>query len=126
MTGRTVVVGYGDAAMDVLRHLPLNLENPDVLVLDPDPVALVGALANGARIVRGNGRDVGALRRAEVPLATRVVIAVPVDLDGLLITMAVRALNKTATIVAAARDPGSQGLFTRLGADEVFVRTGSA
>ncbi|GHH44074.1 NAD(P)-binding protein [Lentzea cavernae] len=126
MTGSTVVVGYGDAAMDVLRHLPLTPDNPDVLVLDPDPLALIGAMANGARVARGNGRDLDALRRADVPSATRVIIAVPIDLDGLLITMAVRQLNKTATIVAAARDRGSQGLFTRLGADEVFVHAGSA
>lgn len=123
MTGLTVVVGYGDAAMDVLRHLPLHLDHADVVVLDPDAVALVGALANGAGVTRGDGRDVCALRHAGAQFAARLVIAVPDDLDGLLITMAARSLNRTAIIVAAVRDPGNQGLFTRLGADEVFVRS---
>jgi voltage-gated potassium channel len=126
VTGLTVVVGYGDASLDVLRHLPLHGERPDVMVLDLDAVALTGALANGARVVRGDGRDICVLRHAGVPFAVRVVVAVPDDHDGLLITMAARALSRTAIIVAAVRDPESQSLFTRLGADEVFVRAASA
>lgn len=126
MIGLTVVVGYGDAALDVLRHLPLHVENPEVVVVDPDPIALTGALANGARAVRGDGRDVCALRQAQTQFAARVVVAVPDDRDGLQITMAVRGLNQTAVIVAAVRDSANQELFTRLGADEVFVRARSA
>jgi Trk K+ transport system NAD-binding subunit len=121
--GLTVVVGYGDAALDVLRHLPLHR---DVVVLDLDAVALTGALANGARVVRGDGRDICVLRQAGVPSAVRVVVAVPDDHDGVLITTAARSLNRTAVIVAAVRDPDRQSLFTRLGADEVFVRSASA
>ncbi|MEV6710965.1 NAD(P)-binding protein [Lentzea sp. NPDC051208] len=126
MIGLTVVVGYGDAALDVLRHLPLHVENPEVVVVDPDPIALTGALANGARAVRGDGRDVCALRQAQAQFAARVVVAVPDDRDGLQITMAVRGLNQAAVIVAAVRDSANQELFTRLGADEVFVRARSA
>ncbi|MEU7478210.1 NAD-binding protein [Lentzea sp. NPDC042327] len=126
MIGLTVVVGYGDAALDVLRHLPLRHGHTEVVVVDPDAVALTGALANGARVTRGDGRDICALRHAGVPFAGRVVVAVPDDLDGLQITLAVRSLNRTAIIVAAVRDPANQDLFSRLGADEVFVRVSSA
>ena len=126
MIGLTVVVGYGDAALDVLRHLPPDREHAEVVVLDLDEVALVGALANGARVVRGDGRDMCALQQAEAQLASRVVVAVPDDLDGLLITMVVRGLSPAATVVAAVRDSANQDLFTRLGADEVFVRARSA
>ncbi|SEQ92566.1 voltage-gated potassium channel [Lentzea xinjiangensis] len=126
MTGLTVVVGYGDAALDVLRHLPLHFEHPEVAVLDPDSVALMGALANGARIVPGDGRDICALRQAGTQFAARVVVAVPDDVDGLVITMAVRSLNPAAIIVAAVREPANQELFTAVGADDVFVRFRSA
>lgn len=119
MIGLTVVVGYGDAALDVLRHLPL--DRAEVAVLDLDDIALTGALANGARVVRGDGRDMCALQQADTPFASRVVVAVPDDLDGLLITMVVRGLNRAANVVAAVRDPANQELFARLGADEVFV-----
>lgn len=126
MIGLTVVVGYGDAALDVVRHLPLRFEAPDVVVLDHDATALTGALANGARVVRGDGRDICALRHAGTEFAVRVVVAVADDLDGLQVTMAARSLNRAATIVAAVRDSRNQSLFTRLGADEVFVRSRSA
>jgi voltage-gated potassium channel len=126
VTGLTVVVGYGDAALDVLRHLPSRVDHPDVVVLDPDAIALTSAFANGARIARGDGRDICALRHAGTEFAARVVVAVPDDLDGLQVTMAARSLNRTATIVAAVRDPRNQSLFTRLGADEVFVPSRSA
>ncbi len=126
MTGFTVVVGYGDAALDVLRHLPLRPGRHDIAVVDHDAVALTGALANGAAVVHGDGRDMCVLRQAGVHVAARVVVAVPEDLDGLLITTAVRALNRTAVIVAAVRESGNQDLFARLGADEVFVRARSA
>lgn len=126
MIGLTVVVGYGDAALDVLRHLPLRFESPDVVVVDQDAIALTGALANGARVVRADGRDICALRHAGTEFAARVVVALPDDLDGLQVTMAARSLNRAATIVAAVRDPHNQSLFTRLGADEVFVRSRSA
>ncbi|GHH29644.1 NAD(P)-binding protein [Lentzea cavernae] len=126
MIGLTVVVGYGDAALDVLRHLPPDREHAEVVVLDLDEVALIGALANGAGVVRGDGRDMCALRQAEAQFASRVVVAVPDDLDGLLITMVVRGLTPAATVVAAVRDSANQDLFTRLGADEVFVRARSA
>jgi voltage-gated potassium channel len=125
MIGLTVVVGYGDAALDVLRHLPLQGGHVEVVVLDPDAVALTGALANGARTVRGDGRDICALRQAGAQFAGRVVVAVPDDLDGLQIVLATRSLNRTAIVVAAVRDPANQSLFTRLGADEVFVRARS-
>ncbi|SER61346.1 NAD(P)-binding protein [Lentzea albida] len=124
MIGITVVVGYGDAALDVLRHVPV--DRATIAVLDPDDIALTGALANGATVVRGDGRDMCALQQAGVQFAERVVVAVPDDLDGLLITMVVRGLNATATVVAAVRDPADQDLFTRLGANEVFVHAGSA
>ncbi|WP_053738921.1 NAD(P)-binding protein [Nocardia sp. NRRL S-836] len=126
MIGLTVVVGYGDAALDVLRHLPLRPDHSEVVVLDPDAVALTGALANGARATRGDGRDVCALRQAGVQFAGRVVVAVPDDLDGLQIVLATRSLNRTAIVVAAVRDSANQDLFSRLGADEVFVRSASA
>lgn len=126
MIGLTVVVGYGDAALDVLRHLPLHVEKPDVVVVDPDAIALTAALANGARVVRGDGRDVCALRQAQAQFAARVVVAVPEDRDGLQITMAARGLNPSAIIVAAVRDSANQELFARLGADDVFVRARSA
>ncbi|HEX7304318.1 NAD-binding protein [Lentzea sp.] len=123
MTGATVVIGYGDAALDVLRHVPAD---PEVVVVDPDAVALTGAMANGARIVRGDGRDICVLQHAGVPFAARVVVAVTDDQDGLVITGAARNLNRTAVIVAAVRESANQDLFTRLGADEVFVRARSA
>ncbi|MFD4643461.1 NAD(P)-binding protein [Lentzea sp. NPDC058436] len=124
MIGLTVVVGYGDAALDVLRHLPL--DRAEVAVLDVDDVALTGAMANGARVVRGDGRDMCALQQAEAQFAKRVVVAVPDDLDGLLITMVARGLNPAATVVAAVRDPANQELFGKLGADEVFVHARSS
>ncbi|MET9231592.1 NAD(P)-binding protein [Lentzea sp. NPDC003310] len=126
MTGLTVVVGYGDAALDVLRHLPLHDETPEVVVVDRDAIALTGALANGARVVRGDGRDLCTLQQARVPFAARVVVAVPDDQEGLLVTGLARGLTPTAVVVAAVRDSANQELFTRLGADEVFVRASSA
>ncbi|MFD9700937.1 NAD(P)-binding protein [Lentzea sp. NPDC059081] len=122
MTGLTVVIGYGDAALDVLRHIPLH---PDVVVVDPDALALTAALANDARIVRGDGRDLCVLRHAGVQFAGRVIVAVSEDQEGLLITGFARNLNRTAVIVAAVRESANQDLFTRLGADEVFVRARS-
>ncbi|ANZ39666.1 hypothetical protein BBK82_30105 [Lentzea guizhouensis] len=118
MSGLTVVVGYGNAALDVLRHLPLC---DDVVVLDQDPIALTGAIANGARVVRGDGRDLCELRHAGVQFAGKVVVAVPDDQDGMQITLAARSLNRSAVVVAAVREPANQDLFARLGADEVFV-----
>ena len=126
MNGRTVVVGCGDAALDVLRHLPLNCGPSSVVVLDPDEVALTGALANGAEVVRGDGRDLCALQRAGTQVAARVVVAVGNDRDGLLVTLAARSLNRTAIIAAAVHEPANQELFTRLGADDVFVHARSA
>ncbi|MGW6441457.1 NAD-binding protein [Lentzea sp. NPDC055074] len=126
MNGRTVVVGYGDAALDVLRHLPLNSRPSAVVVLDVDEVALTGALANGAEVVRGDGRDLCALQRAGAQFAARVVVAVSDDRDGLAVTASARSLNRTAIITVAVREPANQELFARLGADDVFVHARSA
>ncbi|MFD5828285.1 NAD-binding protein [Lentzea sp. NPDC060358] len=125
MSGLTVVIGYGEAALDVLRHLPVQSEHADVVVVDPDAVALTGAIANGARVVRGDGRDICVLQHAGVQFAARVVVAVPDDQEGVLIAGVARNLNRTAVIVAAVRESANQDLFTRLGADEVFVRARS-
>ncbi|WP_434446736.1 NAD-binding protein [Lentzea sp. E54] len=119
MSGHIVTVGFGDAAQDTLTALACAAGA--LVVLDPDPLAAIAAPAGGAQVVRADGRDLCALRRAFVPSADQVVVAVPDDLDALLITSAARTLSDSATVIAVIREPGNRDPLIRTGADEVRV-----
>lgn len=121
MVGHIVVVGYGDAAQNVLSTALGGSAASALVVLDSDPLAATTALANGAQVVKADGRDICALRRAFVPSAQHVIIAVPDDLDALLITSAARTLNASVTVTAVIREPANRDLFQRMGANEVRV-----
>ncbi|SES37114.1 NAD-binding protein [Lentzea albida] len=121
MPGHVVVVGYGAMAVDALRHICSSDATDDLVVLDVDAFALTAALANGAKALRGDGRDPGDLRRAGVPSAARVIIAAPDD-DGLLTAIAVRSLTESVAVTAVIRQASRRDQFLRAGVDEVLLK----
>ncbi|MEV6714590.1 NAD(P)-binding protein [Lentzea sp. NPDC051208] len=120
MASYTVLIGYGRRSHQILRALT-DRQLKSSVVVDRDLACAAHITRDGSRPVVGDGTDVATLRAANIPLATRVIVAVTSDAAALRIVSAVRALNDQATVVIALRQPRWRELALSLGADHVAV-----
>lgn len=91
------------------------------MVLDTDFVAVVEAVANGATAPQADGRECDALRAAAADTADRVIVAVPDDLDALVIAKALLDLHLQVAVVVVIREPANHKLFRRSGITSVHI-----
>ena len=122
MDEHVVVIGYGTkgrAAADTLVQNGFDREA--VVVVDPNPIALEDAHADGLAIVTGDATRREVLRRAGVSRASQVIITTDRDDSTVLATLTVRQLNPTAYIVAAVREQDNVPLVRQSGADSVIT-----
>lgn len=106
--GRTqdhvVVVGYGTKGRHAIATL-LGQGTPKekIVVIDPQRKAVDAASSDGFVAVHGDATRSETLLRAELPRASKVIIAPQRDDTATLVTLTARQLNRRAAIVAAAR-----------------------
>ncbi len=127
MKDRTVVVGFGVKGQAALRSLLAHGVEPDeVVVIADDRYGVADATRRGVVGVVGDARNEQVLRDAGVPSASRVIIAADQDDTAIMVTLRVRAMAPTATIVAAAREASAADLLRQSGADRVIIHAESA
>ena len=80
----------------------------------------------GVTGVVGDARSEQVLRDAGIPEASRVIVAADQDDTAIMVTLRVRAMAPTATIVAAAREASAGDLLRQSGADRVITHAESA
>ena len=127
MKQHTVVVGFGVKGQAALRSLLAHGVDPhDLVVIADDRYAVAEATRRGVVGVVGDAREQSVLRDAGIPSAARVVIAADQDDTAIMVTLRVRAMAPTATIVAAAREASAADLLRQSGADRVITHAESA
>lgn len=122
MDHHVVVVGYGTKGRSAVETLVNNgLAREAVVIVDPSPLALQEAHADGLAVVTGDATRREVLRRAGVIEADQVIITTDRDDSNVLATLTVRQLNPTAWIVAAAREQENAPLMKQSGANSVIT-----
>ena len=122
MGKHVVVIGYGTKGRSAVDTLVNNgTDRESVVVVDPSPVALEDAHADGLAVVTGDATRREVLRRAGVADAEQVIITTDRDDSNVLATLTVRQLNPDAWIVAAVREQENAPLMRQSGADSVIT-----
>lgn len=117
-----VVIGYGTKGRNAVRAMVLKGTPLDrIVVVDARSGAVAAATEAGHVAVQGNGTTDDALRRALVPRAASVIVAVDRDDSAILATLSIRRMNSEATVIAAAREAENADLLRQSGADSVIV-----
>lgn len=122
MRNHTVVIGYGttgQSAVATLRRGSVDAER--IVVIDTDSAAVAAANAHGLAAFEGDATSRDLLRRAELPKAREVIIAVGRDDTAILSTLTVRQLNRGAHLVVAVREADNVALIRQSGADGVVT-----
>ena len=127
MKDQTVIVGFGVKGQAALRSLIAHgLDPRTIVVIAADRYAVAEATRQGVTGVVGDARSEQVLRDAGVPEASRVIVAADQDDTAIMVTLRVRAMAPTATIVAAAREASAGDLLRQSGADRVITHAESA
>jgi voltage-gated potassium channel len=122
MGKHVVVIGYGTKGRSAVDTLVNNgTRREDVVIVDPSPVALEDAHADGLAVITGDATRREVLRRAGVADAEQVIITTDRDDSNVLATLTVRQLNPDAWIVAAVREQENAPLMRQSGADSVIT-----
>ncbi|WP_435741744.1 potassium channel family protein [Nocardioides sp. SYSU DS0663] len=122
MGHHVVVVGYGTKGRSAVDTLVNNgLSRDSVVVVDPSPLALQDAHADGLAVVTGDATRREVLRRAGVAEAEQVIITTDRDDSNVLATLTVRQLNPDAWIVTAVREQENAPLMKQSGANSVIT-----
>lgn len=122
MRNHTVVMGYGTmgkSAVATLRRHERPIEK--IVVIDNDPVAVAAANRAGLATFLGDVSSRELLRRAEIPKAREIIIAVNLDATSILSTLTVRQLNPSAHVTVAVREQDNVALLRQSGADSVIT-----
>jgi voltage-gated potassium channel len=122
MGQHVVIVGYGTKGRSAVETLINNgQEREAIVVVDPSPVALQDAHADGLAVVTGDATRREVLRRAGVSDASHVIITTNRDDSNVLTTLTARQLNPEAWIVAAVREQENVPLMRQSGANSVIT-----
>ena len=122
MGKHVVVIGYGTKGRSAVETLVNNgTRREDVVVVDPSPLAMQDAHADGLAVVSGDATRRDVLRRAGVADAEQVIITTDSDASNVLATLTVRQLNPDSWIVAAVREQENAPLMRQSGADSVIT-----
>ncbi|WP_457034403.1 NAD(P)-binding protein, partial [Kitasatospora sp. P5_F3] len=115
MREHTVVIGYGTKGRHaVATLLGQGVERSELVIVDPQAKVIEQAALDGLVGVQGDATRTETLLRAELPSASRVVVAPERDDTSVLVTLTVRQLNKHATVVAAVREDENAPLLRLL------------
>ncbi|MGH9118885.1 MAG: potassium channel family protein [Acidimicrobiales bacterium] len=123
----TIVVGHGTkgrGAIDSLKACGTAIV--DIVVIDSSRSAVEEARSAGLTAVHGDATRSPVLAEAEVERARAVVVTSRGDDTATLVTLTVRELNLTATIVAAVRESENAHLLLQSGADTVITSSEAA
>jgi voltage-gated potassium channel len=122
MGQHVVIVGYGTKGRSAVETLVNNGQVREaIVVVDPSPVALQDAHADGLAVVTGDATRREVLRRAGVSDASHVIITTNRDDSNVLTTLTARQLNPEAWIVAAVREQENVPLMRQSGANSVIT-----
>ena len=113
MHGHVIICGWGRVGRAI--GVELAEAGRALVVIDPDPDALEGAV----HAVVGDATDDDVLRRAGIERAAALVAAADSDAANSFITLSARALNPVLFIVARTRSSDSDDKLSRAGADRV-------
>ena len=123
----TIVVGYGTKGRSAIAALLADGVSPDqIVVIDTDRDILDHASAQGLVTVQGSATRSDVLKLAGVGRARAVVVAPNQDDAAVLITLSVREIAPSATIVASVRESDNSHLLRQSGADSVVVSSETA
>ncbi|MEV4612359.1 potassium channel family protein [Kitasatospora sp. NPDC049258] len=123
----TVVIGYGTKGRSAVGALlGQGVPKDAIVVVDPQRKVVEQASLDGLAGVVGDATRTETLLRAELPRASRIVVAPERDDTAALITLTARQLNKGATVVAAVREDENAPLLRQSGADVVVTSSSSA
>lgn len=116
----TVVIGYGVKGRSAVTTLIENgVPATDIVVIDPNPVAVNEATDKGITAVIGDATRSEVLTRAEVARARRIVVTTDRDDTNVLATLTARQLNDHAEISVAVREAENVELVRASGANTV-------
>jgi voltage-gated potassium channel len=122
MNRHVVVVGYGTKGRSAIDTLVNNgHDRDDIVVVDPDSVAVQEATTDGLTVVIGDATRREVLRRAGVAKASQVIITTDRDDSTVLSVLNARQLNTDAYIVAAVREGDNVSLVRQSGANAVVT-----
>lgn len=117
----TVVIGFGVKGRAAVGTLKQSGERADrIVVITNDPVEAAEAAQVGTVAIVGDARREDVLEQAEVARASRVIVAANEDDATVLITLAVRRLNPSCALIAAAREANNSLLIKASGATNVI------
>lgn len=127
MRNHTIVVGYGTKGRSAIAALLADgVSTSQIVVIDTDRDALEQAEARGLITVQGSATRSDVLKLAGVNRARAVVVAPNMDDTAVLITLSVREIAPSATIVASVRESDNSHLLRQSGADSVVVSSETA
>lgn len=127
MRNHTIVIGYGTKGRSAIAALLADGVSPSqIVVVDTDREVLDQATAQGLVTVHGSATRSDVLKLAGVNRARAVVVAPNQDDTAVLITLSVREIAPSATIVASVRESDNSHLLRQSGADSVVVSSETA
>jgi voltage-gated potassium channel len=114
-----VICGYGRMGQAICRELAD--QGQTFLVIELDDANYARAVADKRIVIHGAASDDSILAQARIDQAAGVVCAVNSDAENMFITVSVRDLNKTCTIVARAESDAAARKMQRAGATKVVL-----
>lgn len=127
MRNHTVVVGYGTKGRSAVAALLADGVPPNqIVIIDTDTHALELAAGQGLVTVNGSATKSDVLKLAGVAKARAVVVAPNMDDTAVLVTLSVREIAPSATIVASVRESDNAHLLKQSGADSVVISSETA
>ncbi|SFC53457.1 potassium channel family protein [Streptomyces aidingensis] len=122
MRDHTVIVGFGTKGRSAAETLMgTGLAQDQIVVVDPDPLVVEQANADGYAGVVGDATRSSVLLRARVDRAAQVVVATQRDDTAVLVTLTARQLSRRVRIVASVREEENVPLLKQSGADSVIT-----
>lgn len=127
LRNHTVVVGYGTKGRSAVAALLADGVPPEqIVVVDTEPQSLELANSHGLVTVQGSATKAEVLKLAGVTRARAVVVAPNMDDTAVLVTLSVREIAPSATIVASVRESENVHLLRQSGADSVVISSETA
>lgn len=117
-----IICGFGVKGRSAVSTLlAKGIDRDQIVVIDESSAARDRATSMGLTAISGSAAETSVLEHAGVRDACAVVVAVNRDDTAVLATLTARELNKSATIVAAAREDENVHLLRQSGATSVIT-----
>jgi voltage-gated potassium channel len=112
-----IVCGYGRLGRHLVRFL--SEKGLRFVIIDREPGRAAAAVDSGHLVLESEACEEEVLIKAGLDRADAVIAAVGSDSDNISITLSVKDLNPSCTVVARAEDPSAEKKLRRAGADKV-------